>query len=171
MGIHNLCRMYFFFVFSLLKANFLSVLDNSAISESRRVLQESCEFFLKHNSRAQQKKKHYMPNSHKLKVISKSMGTSTGEPIPAPTDSHGDELLVTQTVGNHHSRNPTAFSRTQSSSEMSGKEQMERPMSRRSGKGPVGQAMAAHLSSEKNTGSSSKVSSQSENFRKISAGR
>lgn len=143
-----------------------------AISESRRVLQESCEFFLKHNSRAQQKKKHYMPSSHKLKVISKSMGTSTGEPIPAPTDSHGDELLVTQTVGNHHSRNQTAFSRTQSSSEMSGKEQMERPMSRRSGKGPVGQAMAAHLSSERrsNTGSSSKVSSQSENFRKISAG-
>lgn len=143
-----------------------------AISESRRVLQESCEFFLKHNSRAQQKKKHYMPSSHKLKVISKSMGTSTGEPIPAPTDSHGDELLVTQTVGNHHSRNQTAFSRTQSSSEMSGKEQMERPMSRRSDKGPVGQAMAAHLSSERrsNTGSSSKVSSQSENFRKISAG-
>ncbi|XP_041963437.1 frizzled-6 isoform X2 [Alosa sapidissima] len=143
-----------------------------AINESRRVLQESCEFFLKHNSRVQHKKKHYMPNSHKLKVISKSMGTSTGEPIPAPTDNQGDDLLITQTLGNHQARNQTAFSRTQSSSEMSGKDQVERPMSRRSGKGPVGQAMAAHLSSEKhnNTGSSSKFSSQSENFRKISAG-
>lgn len=48
------------------------------ISESRRVLQESCEFFLKHNSRVQHKKKHYKSNSHKLKVVSKSMGTSTG---------------------------------------------------------------------------------------------
>ncbi|KAG7257388.1 hypothetical protein CRUP_031416 [Coryphaenoides rupestris] len=48
------------------------------ISESRRVLQESCEFFLKHNSRVQHKKKHYKAGSHKLTVISKSMGTSTG---------------------------------------------------------------------------------------------
>ncbi|XP_074123747.1 frizzled-6 [Sminthopsis crassicaudata] len=48
------------------------------ISESRRVLQESCEFFLKHNSKVKHKKKHYKSSSHKLKVISKSMGTSTG---------------------------------------------------------------------------------------------
>uniref|UniRef100_A0A8C2V1D8 Frizzled-6 n=2 Tax=Chinchilla lanigera TaxID=34839 RepID=A0A8C2V1D8_CHILA len=48
------------------------------ISESRRVLQESCEFFLKHNSKVKHKKKHCKPGSHKLKVISKSMGTSTG---------------------------------------------------------------------------------------------
>ncbi|KAK7886487.1 hypothetical protein WMY93_026108 [Mugilogobius chulae] len=48
------------------------------ISESRRVLQESCEFFLKHNSRVQHKKKHYKSSAHKLKVVSKSMGTSTG---------------------------------------------------------------------------------------------
>ncbi|XP_034619321.1 frizzled-6 isoform X2 [Trachemys scripta elegans] len=48
------------------------------ISESRRVLQESCEFFLKHNSKVKHKKKHYKSRSHKLKVISKSMGTSTG---------------------------------------------------------------------------------------------
>ncbi|XP_005367596.1 frizzled-6 [Microtus ochrogaster] len=48
------------------------------ISESRRVLQESCEFFLKHNSKVKHKKKHGKPGTHKLKVISKSMGTSTG---------------------------------------------------------------------------------------------
>ncbi|KAM4705815.1 frizzled-6 [Rhinophrynus dorsalis] len=48
------------------------------ISESRRVLQESCEFFLKHNAQAKHKKKHSKSSSHKLKVISKSMGTSTG---------------------------------------------------------------------------------------------
>lgn len=54
------------------------------ISESRRVLQESCEFFLKHNSKVKHKKKHCKPSSHKLKVISKSMGTSTGA-----TASHG----------------------------------------------------------------------------------
>lgn len=50
----------------------------SPISESRRVLQESCEFFLKHNSKVKHKKKPCKPGSHKLKVISKSMGTSTG---------------------------------------------------------------------------------------------
>ncbi|KAG8441729.1 hypothetical protein GDO86_010783 [Hymenochirus boettgeri] len=50
------------------------------ISESRRVLQESCEFFLKHNAKMKhKKKKHSKSGSHKLKVISKSMGTSTGE--------------------------------------------------------------------------------------------
>ncbi|XP_069477568.1 frizzled-6 isoform X2 [Ambystoma mexicanum] len=48
------------------------------VSESRRVLQESCEFFLKHNSTVRHKKKHYKSSSHKLKVLSKSMGTSTG---------------------------------------------------------------------------------------------
>uniref|UniRef100_H3CS14 Frizzled-6 n=1 Tax=Tetraodon nigroviridis TaxID=99883 RepID=H3CS14_TETNG len=70
------------------------------ISESRRVLQESCEFFLKHNNRVQHKK-HHSPSSHKLKVISKSMGTSTGAvPLNAPPASvltnHG-----TSAVGNH----------------------------------------------------------------------
>ncbi|EAW91870.1 frizzled homolog 6 (Drosophila), isoform CRA_c, partial [Homo sapiens] len=39
---------------------------DSPISESRRVLQESCEFFLKHNSKVKHKKKHYKPSSHKL---------------------------------------------------------------------------------------------------------
>ncbi|XP_039089782.1 frizzled-6 isoform X1 [Hyaena hyaena] len=59
------------------------------ISESRRVLQESCEFFLKHNSKVKHKKKHYKPSSHKLKVISKSMGTSTGD-----TANHGTSAVA-----------------------------------------------------------------------------
>ncbi|XP_021118411.1 frizzled-6 [Heterocephalus glaber] len=59
------------------------------ISESRRVLQESCEFFLKHNSRVKPKKKHCKPGSHKLKVISKSMGTST-----AATANHGTSAVA-----------------------------------------------------------------------------
>uniref|UniRef100_A0A8C5KG12 Frizzled-6 n=1 Tax=Jaculus jaculus TaxID=51337 RepID=A0A8C5KG12_JACJA len=59
------------------------------ISESRRVLQESCEFFLKHNSKVKHKKKHYKPSSHKLKVISKSMGTSTGA-----TANHGTSAVA-----------------------------------------------------------------------------
>ncbi|KAH1177220.1 frizzled-6 isoform X2 [Mauremys mutica] len=59
------------------------------ISESRRVLQESCEFFLKHNSKVKHKKKHYKSSSHKLKVISKSMGTSTGA-----TTNHGTSAVA-----------------------------------------------------------------------------
>lgn len=58
------------------------------ITESRRVLQESCEFFLKHNSKVQHKKKH-KSSSHKLRVISKSMGTST-----IGVASHGTSLLA-----------------------------------------------------------------------------
>lgn len=60
----------------------------SPITESRRVLQESCEFFLKHNSKVQHKKKH-KSSSHKLRVISKSMGTST-----IGVASHGTSLLA-----------------------------------------------------------------------------
>jgi len=63
------------------------------ISESRRVLQESCEFFLKHNSKVKHKKKHCKPSSHKLKVISKSMGTSTGA-----TGNHGTSSVA---ITNH----------------------------------------------------------------------
>uniref|UniRef100_A0A8C5M5T7 Frizzled-6 n=1 Tax=Leptobrachium leishanense TaxID=445787 RepID=A0A8C5M5T7_9ANUR len=48
------------------------------VSESRRVLQESCEFFIKHNAQEKHKKRHSKSSSHRLKVISKSMGTSTG---------------------------------------------------------------------------------------------
>ncbi|XP_053099446.1 frizzled-6 isoform X1 [Hemicordylus capensis] len=63
------------------------------ISESRRVLQESCEFFLKHNSKAKHKKKHYKSGSHKLKVISKSMGTST-----SVATNHGTSAVA---IANH----------------------------------------------------------------------
>ncbi|XP_003219482.1 frizzled-6 [Anolis carolinensis] len=63
------------------------------ISESRRVLQESCEFFLKHNSTTKHRKKHYKSSSHKLKVISKSMGTSTGV-----TTNHGTSAVA---IANH----------------------------------------------------------------------
>lgn len=42
------------------------------------MLQESCEFFIKHNAQPKHKKKHHRSGSHKLKVLSKSMGTSTG---------------------------------------------------------------------------------------------
>ncbi|NWX85296.1 FZD6 protein, partial [Nothoprocta ornata] len=59
------------------------------IRESRRVLQESCEFFLRHNSKVKHKKKHYKSSSHKLKVISKSMGTSTGA-----TTNHGASAVA-----------------------------------------------------------------------------
>ncbi|XP_061677191.1 frizzled-6-like [Syngnathoides biaculeatus] len=75
--------------------------EKDPISESRRVLQESCEFFLKHNSRVQHKKKQYKSTSHKLKVISKSMGTSTGctptnASIGASTSPLGNHELHTQ---------------------------------------------------------------------------
>uniref|UniRef100_A0A4W3HYR3 Frizzled-6 n=1 Tax=Callorhinchus milii TaxID=7868 RepID=A0A4W3HYR3_CALMI len=72
------------------------------ISESRRVLQESCEFFLKHNSKVQHKKKHYKSSSHKLKVISKSMGTST-----TGMANHDTSTLPTS---NHESFSQETFS-------------------------------------------------------------
>lgn len=120
-----------------------------AITESRRVLQESCEFFLRHNNRDHHKKKQYLASSHKLKVISKSMGTSTGETIPASTDGHVGEVVPvahSSAVENYHSRTQTSNSGTLSSSEMSGRDQAERraATSKRVGRGPVvGQAPTA----------------------------
>lgn len=70
------------------------------ISESRRVLQESCEFFLKHNSRVQHKSKHYKSSSHKLKVVSKSMGTSTG--MHTPVTSNHSNTPVSTAIRNHY---------------------------------------------------------------------
>ncbi|KAF4100010.1 hypothetical protein G5714_020136 [Onychostoma macrolepis] len=64
------------------------------ISESRRVLQESCEFFLKHNSHVQHKS-----SSHKLKVMSKSMGTSTG--VHTPVTSNHSNTPVSTVIHNH----------------------------------------------------------------------
>ncbi|XP_049586709.1 frizzled-6 [Syngnathus scovelli] len=77
------------------------------ISESRRVLQESCEFFLKHNSRVQHKKKHYKSTSHKLKVISKSMGTSTGA-----TPTNASVGAGTSPLGNHERQSKGTSSRS-----------------------------------------------------------
>ncbi|XP_071253058.1 frizzled-6-like isoform X1 [Salvelinus alpinus] len=147
------------------------------ISESRRVLQESCEFFLKHNSRVQHKKNHYNPGSHKLKVISKSMGTSTGA---SATGNH-----CTSAVGNHEAiRGQASFSEARGSSEASAREQLERGNSTRGSRlgerdrererQPSGQALSggregAERRSKK--GSSSKVSSRSESFHRVPEGR
>ncbi|KYO29351.1 frizzled-6 [Alligator mississippiensis] len=84
------------------------------ISESRRVLQESCEFFLKHNSKVKHKKKHYKSSSHKLKVISKSMGTSTGA-----ATNHGTSAVA---IANHDYLSQETFTEIKTSPEMSEKE-------------------------------------------------
>ncbi|XP_025120894.1 frizzled-6 isoform X2 [Bubalus bubalis] len=84
------------------------------ISESRRVLQESCEFFLKHNSKVKHKKKHYKPSSHKLKVISKSMGTSTGA-----TANHGTSAVA---ITNHDYLGQETLTEIQTSPEASVRE-------------------------------------------------
>nr|XP_058899103.1 frizzled-6 isoform X4 [Kogia breviceps] len=84
------------------------------ISESRRVLQESCEFFLKHNSKVKHKKKHYKPSSHKLKVISKSMGTSTGA-----TANHGTSAVA---ITNHDYLGQETLTEIQTSPETSVRE-------------------------------------------------
>nr|XP_060631679.1 frizzled-6 [Anolis sagrei ordinatus] len=83
------------------------------ISESRRVLQESCEFFLKHNSTAKHRKKHYKSSSHKLKVISKSMGTSTGV-----TTNHGTSAAA---IANHDYLSQETFTEIKSCPESSEK--------------------------------------------------
>lgn len=84
------------------------------ISESRRVLQESCEFFLKHNSRVQHKKKHYKSSSHKLKVISKSMGTNTSAQT---TNTTNHDLAFT--TSNYFKRTPGSGSEMRGSSKSS----------------------------------------------------
>lgn len=71
-----------------------------AVSESRRVLQESCEFFLKHNSRPQQSR-----SSLRLKVLSKSMGTSTGTPAScAPPPAASLDHTAASSDTDRHSR-------------------------------------------------------------------
>ncbi|XP_046872290.1 frizzled-6 [Hypomesus transpacificus] len=144
------------------------------ITESRRVLQESCEFFLKHNNRVQHKKKHYKPSSHKLKVISKSMGTSTGAgatPVtPTAKPNHG-----TSALGNHEPRLQASQSEARASSEASGREPLERlGSSRASRRGErEREAGAPREGGERRskTGSSSKVSSRAESFQRVTEGR
>ncbi|XP_061111932.1 frizzled-6-like [Conger conger] len=145
------------------------------ISESRRVLQESCEFFLKHNSRVQHKKKHYKSSSHKLKVISKSMGTSTGA-AATPTSGHG---APSAGPANHSVLGRASFSEVRGSSDASGRDQVERGSagrgSRRGGgeREPAGQALPAHEALERRskTGSSTRFSSRSESFQRVPDGR
>lgn len=91
------------------------------ISESRRVLQESCEFFLKHNSKVKHKKKHHKPSSHKLKVISKSMGTSTGA-----SANHGTSAVA---ITNHDYLGQDTLPEIQTSPETSVREVREDGMS------------------------------------------
>ncbi|KAG9338255.1 hypothetical protein JZ751_026060 [Albula glossodonta] len=142
------------------------------ISESRRVLQESCEFFLKHNSRVQHKKKQYKSSSHKLKVISKSMGTSTGAAASSAA-SHAAPSALTVSAGNHYVPGQSSFS------EASGKEQVERCSSgrgsRRGGgeREPAGQALPLRDAPERRSkaGSSSRVSSRAESFQRVPDGR
>uniref|UniRef100_A0A8C5G407 Frizzled-6 n=1 Tax=Gouania willdenowi TaxID=441366 RepID=A0A8C5G407_GOUWI len=130
------------------------------ISESRRVLQESCEFFLKHNSRVQHKKKHYKASSHKLKVISKSMGTSTG--ITATKVSTTTNNQGTSALGNREPNMQASLDRgTPSRSSRRGERDREREREReREG-----------LERRSKGGSSSKVSSRSGSLHRAAEGR
>lgn len=159
------------FTFSFREKSICSVtvlscsLTNSPISESRRVLQESCEFFLKHNSRVQHKKKHYKPSSHKLKVISKSMGTSTGA---APSNASTSATITNQgtsALGNHE---PHLHG---SMSEASVREHLDRGTSSRSSR--RGEREREREGGERRSkgGSSSKVSSRSGSMHRVPDGR
>lgn len=130
------------------------------ISESRRVLQESCEFFLKHNSRVQHKKKHYKSSSHKLKVVSKSMGTSTGG---VPTSA--SVSAVTSPEPTRSAQVPPAQG---SHSEASAREHMERGTSGRSSRRDRERDGSERRSKG---GSSSKVSSLSDSLVRVADGR
>nr|XP_023670205.1 frizzled-6 [Paramormyrops kingsleyae]XP_023670214.1 frizzled-6 [Paramormyrops kingsleyae]XP_023670224.1 frizzled-6 [Paramormyrops kingsleyae] len=123
------------------------------ISESRRVLQESCDFFLKHNSRVQHKKKQYKHSSHKLKVISKSMGTSTGAATalgdgPGRASTSGEALGTSETPP------------------------VELVESRAASRGPKSEGKElAGVERRSKGGSSEKVSSHSDSFQRAPDGR
>ncbi|XP_059103846.1 frizzled-6 [Peromyscus eremicus] len=113
------------------------------ISESRRVLQESCEFFLKHNSKVKHKQKHYKPGSHKLKVISKSMGTSTGV-----TADHGTSAVA---IADHDCLGQETSTEVQTSPEASVKEvRADRAKDRDCGEPASPAASSSKLSGEQN---------------------
>lgn len=132
------------------------------ISESRRVLQESCEFFLKHNSRVQHKKKHYKSSSHKLKVVSKSMGTSTGG---VPTSA--SVSAVTSPATARSAQVPPAQG---SHSEASAREHIERATSGRSSRRNRDRERDGSERRSKG-GSSGKVSSLSDSLVRVADGR
>uniref|UniRef100_A0A3Q2P9U8 Frizzled-6 n=1 Tax=Fundulus heteroclitus TaxID=8078 RepID=A0A3Q2P9U8_FUNHE len=124
------------------------------ISESRRVLQESCEFFLKHDSRVQHKKKHCKSASHKLKVVSKSMGTSTAvSPASARQGSSACNNLEP------HMRS--------SLSDTSGREHLDRGASGRSSRRAEREREREGAERRSKAGSSSKVSSRSESMNRV----
>lgn len=136
-------------------------LTHSPISESRRVLQESCEFFLKHNSRIQHKKKHYSPSSHKLKVISKSMGTSTGAvPLNAPAASTLTNQGIS-TVSNHDAQAHCSLS------EALVREHLDRCTSSQSSRRGVRDKEREGGGRQSKGGSSSKISSRSESTHRV----
>lgn len=140
-------------------------LTHSPISESRRVLQESCEFFLKHNSRVQHKKKHCKPSSHKLKVISKSMGTSTGA---APANASAATTTANQgtsALGNHEPHVQGSLS------EASAREHLERGTSSRSSRRGERERERERGERRSKGGSSSKISSRSESMYRVPDGR
>ncbi|XP_053467521.1 frizzled-6 isoform X2 [Ictalurus furcatus] len=120
------------------------------ISESRRVLQESCEFFLKHNSRVQHKKKHYKSSSHKLKVISKSMGTNTSAQT---TNTTNHDLAFT--TSNYFKGTPGSGSEMRGSSKSSVQEH--------AASGKVSSQSSKEQKSSK-TGSSIRVSGNGEHL-------
>ncbi|XP_072547620.1 frizzled-6 [Salminus brasiliensis] len=139
------------------------------ISESRRVLQESCEFFLKHNNRMH-KNKHYKPSSHKLKVISKSMGTNTGGPATAA--SNHDDSAAPITSSNHFMSTHGSGSEPRGSSETSAREQREHGGSGRgSSRGSKEQSGGLQVDKRSKAGSSSRVSSRTESLRRAPDGR
>lgn len=112
------------------------------ISESRRVLQESCEFFLKHNSKVKHKKKHSKPGTHKLKVISKSMGTSTGG-----TADHGTSAMA---IADHDYLGQETSTEIQTSPEASVKEaRADRANTPRAKEQDCGEAASLAASSSK----------------------
>ncbi|XP_028985757.1 frizzled-6-like [Betta splendens] len=137
------------------------------ISESRRVLQESCEFFLKHNSRVQHKKKHYSPRSRKLKVISKSMGTSTGAAQPGASPAAASTSKGASALDNHEPHVQGSLS------EASAREHLERGSSSRSSRRVEREREREREGGERRSkgGSSSKVSSRSESMHRVPDGR
>ncbi|XP_036416582.1 frizzled-6 [Colossoma macropomum] len=137
---------------------------------SRRVLQESCEFFLKHNSHVQHKKKHYKPSSHKLKVISKSMGTNTGD--SAGTTTCHDGLAVPVTSSNHYMHTHGSGSDPRGSFEASVREQGEQCGSGRvSSRDSKERSRGLQADRRSKAGSSSRVSSRTESLRGAPDGR
>lgn len=140
-------------------------LTHSPISESRRVLQESCEFFLKHNNRVQHKKKHYSSSSHKLKVISKSMGTSTGAVASnAPAAASALTNHGSSAVSNHDAQAQRSLS------EASVRDHLDRCASSRSSRRGLREKereREAGGGRQSKGGSSSKISSRSESTHRV----